>query len=97
MRQSTLGTVFILGLKASLAFPFFFHTFVGFRHWSWDIFALGIRDMSTFYLTGYVALAAAAAFTAFVLICKSRVRTVLSKYPLNTIIIAYIFTPESVQ
>merc|ERR1711973_127559 len=70
MRQTTLGTFFIYAFKAALAFPFFFHTFVGFRHWSWDILALGIRDMGTFYMTGYVALAAALVFTAFVLICK---------------------------
>ena len=25
---------------------FFYHTFVGMRHWSWDIFAVGIKDMN---------------------------------------------------
>ena len=44
--------------KFALFFPFMYHTFVGFRHWSWDILALGIRDMGVFYQTGYIAIAA---------------------------------------
>lgn len=56
-RESVLGTALLTGLKAGIFFPFFYHTFLGFRHWSWDIFALGIRDMGTFYNTGYIAIA----------------------------------------
>jgi len=50
-------------VKGGLFFSFFFHTFQGFRHWSWDAFALGIRNMDVFYKTGYVAIAAAALCT----------------------------------
>ena len=63
MRETQLGTAFILGLKGSVFFPFFYHTFVGMRHWSWDIFAVGIRDMGVLYQTGYIAIVAALAFT----------------------------------
>ena len=58
-----MGTALILGLKGSVFFPFFYHTFVGMRHWSWDIFAVGIRDMGVLYQTGYIAIAAALVFT----------------------------------
>jgi succinate dehydrogenase (ubiquinone) cytochrome b560 subunit len=63
-RESVLGTALLTGLKAGIFFPFFYHTFLGFRHWSWDIFALGIRDMGVFYQTGYIAIAASLVFTA---------------------------------
>merc|ERR1712048_856299 len=62
MRESTLGTVGVTSIKFGLFFPFFYHTFVGFRHWSWDIFAVGIRNMGTFMTTGWVALGAALVF-----------------------------------
>ena len=62
-RESLLGTAVLTGFKAGIFFPFFYHTFLGFRHWSWDIFAVGIRDMGTFYQTGYIAIAASLLFT----------------------------------
>ena len=62
-RESVLGTAVLTGFKAGIFFPFFYHTFLGFRHWSWDIFAVGIRDMATFYNTGYIAIAASLVFT----------------------------------
>ena len=62
-RESLLGTAVLTGFKAAVFFPFFYHTFLGFRHWSWDIFAVGIRDMATFYNTGYIAIAASLVFT----------------------------------
>ena len=61
-RESVLGTAVLTGFKAGIFFPFFYHTFLGFRHWSWDIFAVGIRDMATFYNTGYIAIAASLVF-----------------------------------
>ena len=62
-RESVLGTAVLTGFEAGIFFPFFYHTFLGFRHWSWDIFAVGIRDMATFYNTGYIAIAASLVFT----------------------------------
>ena len=62
-RESLLGTAVLTGFKAGIFFPFFYHTFLGFRHWSWDIFAVGIRDMATFYNTGYIAIAASLVLT----------------------------------
>ena len=62
-RESLLGTAVLTGFKAAVFFPFFYHTFLGFRHWSWDIFAVGIRDMATFYNTGYIAIAASLVLT----------------------------------
>merc|ERR1711972_233819 len=64
MRESTLGLVGVLTIKFALFWPFFYHTFIGFRHWSWDIFAVGIRHMPTFYKTGWVALAASLVFAS---------------------------------
>jgi len=62
MRETTLGTVGVLSIKFALFWPFFYHTFIGFRHWSWDIFAVGIRNMTTFMNTGWAALAASLVF-----------------------------------
>jgi succinate dehydrogenase/fumarate reductase cytochrome b subunit len=39
----------IFALKMGLLFPLWFHILLGFRHWSWDIFAVGIRNLGTFY------------------------------------------------
>ena len=55
-RETELGKIGILGAKSAIIFPFFYHTFQGFRHWSWDIFAVGIRNLKTFHLTGWLAL-----------------------------------------
>ena len=64
MRETTGGTLGVTILKGALAFPFVFHTFLGFRHWGWDVFAAGIRNMATLYSTGYLALGTALAVTA---------------------------------
>ena len=64
MRETTVGTLGIMGLKGAIIFPFIFHTFLGFRHWSWDVLAVGIRNVPTLYATGYIALAASLVVTA---------------------------------
>jgi len=56
-RATTLGAAALFVGKCGIFWPFFYHTFVGFRHWSWDIFAVGIRDMGVLYQTGYIAIA----------------------------------------
>merc|ERR1711892_438091 len=70
LRETPSGTALVMGLKASVFFPFFYHTFIGMRHWSWDIFAVGIRDMAVLYQTGYIAIAAAFVLTAVCVLCR---------------------------
>ena len=70
LRETQSGTASVMGLKASVFFPFFYHTFIGMRHWSWDIFAVGIRDMAVLYQTGYIAIAAAFVLTAVCVLCR---------------------------
>ena len=70
LRETQSGTALVMGLKASVFFPFFYHTFIGMRHWSWDIFAVGIRDMAVLYQTGYIAIAAAFVLTAVCVLCR---------------------------
>ncbi|CBY43691.1 unnamed protein product [Oikopleura dioica] len=53
----------IFALKMGLLFPLWFHILLGFRHWSWDIFAVGIRNIGTLYQTGYAAIALAIVLT----------------------------------
>ena len=69
LRESGWGPA-VMALKASVFFPFFYHTFIGMRHWSWDIFAVGIRDMAVLYQTGYIAIAAALVLTAVCVMCR---------------------------
>jgi len=74
MRESLVGTVALWVLKGAVLYPFFFHTFAGFRHWGWDIFAVGIRDagtlngLGTLYKTGYAAIFGALLFTAIIVL-----------------------------